>query len=91
MVWPDIGSGVLLIIFCIHFAVFLVLALRSHQTYQWLAVITFSLLIAAITVNVWWPTLEAFNQPLYQGLRVLSWIATAATAVLFLRRRKSRR
>lgn len=91
MVWPDTGAAALLIIFGIHFAVFVLMALRSHRLYQWMAVTAFGLLIAAIVISIWWPAYEIFNRPLHHGLRVLAWIATAVAAVLFLRHRRSNR
>ena len=61
MMWPDTGATALLVIFCIHFAVFVLLALRTHHCYQWMAVMTFGLLIAAVVTSIWWPAFEIFN------------------------------
>lgn len=81
------GQLFLLVVFLIHFFVFLRLALVRQKSDHLLFTVTFLLLISSLVLRLWWPDIEIFNRHLHFGLRTAAWVTSPVAAWLYLRRR----
>jgi 4-amino-4-deoxy-L-arabinose transferase-like glycosyltransferase len=75
----------LLIVFTVHLLIFLRLTFRHKRSYFLLAAIAFLALVVSNALHLWRPQLDLAGHDPHVWLRVTAWIATAGSAVLFLR------
>ena len=75
----------LLIIFIIHFAIFLRLAIIHKKDYYVFFSITFFLLILSFSVRLWWYEMEIGGFKSYQHLQMTAWLTTAVALIMTIR------
>jgi asparagine N-glycosylation enzyme membrane subunit Stt3 len=75
----------LLVIFAIHFAVFVYLAYRTRKGYFLFAAITFVLLIISLSMRKWMPHLHIAEIPIHWFVRICAWICVAIGLVFIIR------
>ena len=88
-------TTLLLLVFVVHLAAFIVLGLRRRQPYYLSLILTFSLLSGAMAVRLFAPGWTvAGDLELAHGLRMAAWAAAAVSigwTLLRLRARRRRR
>jgi hypothetical protein len=77
----------LLVVFVIHLALFVRLALKKKEGYYWLVSTTFFLLVLSFSSRLWFESIIIFGIPVYWFPRIAAWMCTAV-AVTFAIRRK---
>jgi 4-amino-4-deoxy-L-arabinose transferase-like glycosyltransferase len=75
----------LLIVFTVHLLIFLRLTLRHKRSQFLLATIAFLALVVSYALRLWSPHLDLAGHDPHVWLRSMAWVATAGSAVLFVR------
>ncbi len=81
---------ILLVVFVIHFVVFIRVALKKKERYYWLVSTTFFLLVLSFSSRLWFERIEIAGVPAYWMPRVAAWACTAFAIYLAVQRRKTR-
>jgi hypothetical protein len=82
---------ILLVVFAVHLIAFGVLWFRRRQGYYIALVVTFSLLVASVSLRLWSGAPVIANQPLDQWLRFAAWAAAAVSVTWTIVRIRRRR
>ena len=82
---------ILLVVFAVHLIAFGVLWFRRRQGYYIALVVTFSLLVASVSLGLWGGAPVIANQPLDQWLRFAAWAAAAVSVTWTIVRIRRRR
>ena len=77
----------ILIIFIIHFAIFVRLSLLRRKRHHILAATSFLLLILFSSVRLWVPRLMFFGHPAHIYFRVSAWFSSMMTLTVYIRNR----
>lgn len=89
----DTVAALLLVLFLVHLAAFVIRGFRRREWYYLALVITFGLLSAAFAALLFAPDLQAGGYALHRLLRYAAWVAAAVsiswTALRVLMRRRT--
>ncbi len=77
----------ILIIFIIHFVIFLRLSLLRRKAHHVLATVSFLMLIMFSSIRLWAPRMMLFGHPVHIYFRISAWFTSATTLAVYVRNR----
>jgi hypothetical protein len=74
-----------MVVFIIHFLVFLFLYVRHRRNYYLFIMISFVLLTSYAAMRIWWYDITLFGHFAHSYLRLAAWVFTGLGLLLYLR------